>query len=254
MATLEAYYHNPGETLDYTPSGATTAGTVLQAADGSVIIPANDIGASVKGAATCKGVFRVAALTGATWSDGAELWWDESAGGAVTKTNALEGADDFRLGIAVGAKVSGVLYGYVRINEARPAFDPIVYEFDCQAGTLNEKHQLVPAEMNTHGLLILGVWALVTEVFAGGTEDQGIVTVYDGATSPNTICTLTPTNAGADALNDVVTGYSIGDDATGTAGVVVAAGLHIDAAITQLATGTSAAGKMKVYVVAVPLK
>jgi predicted RecA/RadA family phage recombinase len=247
----EASYYQPGESLDYTPGSATTAGTVLQLADGRAAVPANDIAASAKGSLTINGVFKVAAATGTTWSDGDLLYWDDSASLAVTKTNALDGSADFYIGRAVGAKASGPLYGYVELNAPRPVLDPIVYEFDCEGGG-TAAHQLIPAEQNPNGLMILGVWGVVSEVFAGSSQDQGIVTVSDE--SDNAICTLTPSDAGADALGDIITGYSIGDDATGVAGKTVAAGEYVDAAVTQQTSGTSAAGKMKVYVLAIPLK
>src|SRR3990172_5140718 len=111
--TLEATYYQEGESLDYTPGSATTAGTVAQLADGTAAVPANDIAASALGSRQLCGVFKVAAASGTTWSDGDELWWDDSANQAVKKALTLDGATDFRLGIAVGAKVSGTTVGYV---------------------------------------------------------------------------------------------------------------------------------------------
>jgi predicted RecA/RadA family phage recombinase len=247
----EASYYQPGERLDYTPGGATTAGTVLQLADGRAAVPSNDIAASAKGSLTIRGVFKVAALTGATWSDGALLYWDESASGAVTKTLALDGDADFYIGRAVGAKVSGVLFGYVELNAPRPVLDPIVYEFDVADGDTNS-HVLIPAEQNPNGLMILGVWGVITEVMAGSGQDQGVVTVSDEADA--VICTLTPSDAAADVVGDIVTGYSIGDDATGVAGKFVVAGAYVDAATTTKTTGGVPAGKIKVYIHAIPLK
>lgn len=249
----EASYYQPGESLDYTPGSATTAGTVLQLADGRAAVPANDIAASAKGSLTIQGVFKVAAATGTTWSDGALLYWDSSASAAVTKSNALDGDADFYLGRAVGAKASGPLFGYVELNAPRPVLDPIVYEFDCDgANGDTNSHVLIPAEQNPNGLLILGIWGVITEQMAGSSEDQGIVTVSDE--SNNALCTLTPSDAAADAVGDIVTGYSIGDDATGVAGKTVAAGEYVDAAVTQQTSGGTPAGKMKVYIHAIPLK
>ena len=103
----EASYYQPGESLDYTPTAATTAGTVLQLADGRAAVPANDIAASAKGSLTVKGVFKVAAGTTTTWDDKALLYWDEDGSVAVTKSTALDGDADFYIGRAVGAKASG---------------------------------------------------------------------------------------------------------------------------------------------------
>lgn len=247
----EASYYQLGESLDYTPSGAATAGEVLQLADGRAAVPSNDIAALAKGSLTIRGVFKVAALTGATWSDGALLYWDASASGAVVKTLALDGDTDFYIGRAVGAKTAGPLFGYVELNAPRPVLDPIVYEFDVADGDLLD-HVLIPAEQNPNGLMILGVWGVVTEKMAGDSEDQGVITVRDEANT--TICTLTPSNTAADDIGDIVTGYSIGDDATGTAGKFVAAGAYVDAATTTKCAGGTPAGKIKVYIHAIPLK
>jgi predicted RecA/RadA family phage recombinase len=249
----EASYYQPGESLDYTPGSATTAGTVLQLADGRAAVPANDIAASAKGSLTISGVFKIAAATGTTWSDKALLYWDSSASQAVTKSLALDGDADFYLGRAVGAKASGPTYGYVELNAPLPVLDPIVYEFDCDGDNGDTSdHVLIPAEQNPNGLLILGVYAVVTEQMAGSSEDQGIVTVYDQ--SNNTICTLTPTNAAADAVGDIIKGYAAGAATTGDAAKTVAAGEYVDAKVTQQTSGGTPAGKYKVYIQAVPLK
>jgi predicted RecA/RadA family phage recombinase len=246
--SLKNYQSDP-HTVDYTPSAAVTAGDAIQLPDGTVGISNNDIAASALGALQIGGIAKVSAASATTWSDGDDLWYDVSATNAVKKSLTLDGSTDFYLGVAVGAKVSGTTVGYVRINQSRPSPDPIVFEFDCQTGVDTDPHVLIPAEMNPNGLLILGVYAVVTEQFAG-TEDQGIVTVSDE--SDNAIATLTASDAGADAVNDIIVGYSAPAASTGDAAKIVAAGEFVDAAVTQVTTG-SAAGKMKVYVQAVPL-
>lgn len=251
MATPLLTFDQAGNSLNYTPGGAVVAGTPVQHGAGDVGVPANDIAAGELGASQVRGVFRVPAASATTWSDGDELWWDASASQVVKKNNALEGEDDFRLGVAHGAKANGASYGYCRLNEPRPPFDPIVFEFDCEAGTLNEKHTLVPSEMNPNGLLITGVYAIVTEVFAGATEDQGVVTVEDG--DGNAIITCTVADAGADAAGDVRLGYRLDSAAAGDVAKTVAAGKKITGKISQKTGGAGAAGKMKIYVTAIPL-
>lgn len=236
-------------TVDYTPGSAVTAGTAIQLPDGTVGIPNNDIAANAKGALQIGGIATVTAGSSTTWSDGDDLWYDNSGEVAVKKSLTLDGSADFYLGVAVGAKVSGTTVGYVRLNQKRPALEPIVYEFDCETGVDTASHVLIPAEMNPNGLLILGIYAVVTEQFAG-TEDQGIVTVSDE--SDNSLATLTASDAGADAVDDIIVGYAAAAASTGDAAVVVAAGEYVDAAVTQVTTG-SAAGKMKVYIQAIPL-
>lgn len=246
--TLEATFYQDGDSLDYTPAAVTTAGTVVQLPDGTVGVPANDIAAAALGSLQVKGVFKVAAATGTTWSDGDDLWWDNSANQAVKKGATLDGAADFRLGTAYGAKVSGPLFGFVRINTARGGGvqESIVYEFDVQTGVDTDSHILIPASANPNGLLITEIFGIITEVMAGGDEDQGIVTVSDE--SDNALATLTPTDAGADAIGDIVVGYSAPAASTGAAAKTVAAGEYVDAKVTQVTSGTTPAGKMKVYI------
>ena len=125
-------------------------------------------------------------------------------------------------------------------------------EFACIVA--DEQHDLIPVAANISGLLILGVYGLITEVMAGGTEDQGVVTVYDG--DDNALGTLTPLDAGADAIGDTVlsTVPEVFAAATGTAVKHLAAGKKIYGKVTQACSGAGLAGKMKVVVVAVPLQ
>lgn len=131
------------------------------------------------------------------------------------------------------------------------SLDPIVYEFDCETGIDSATHILLPAAANAGGLVIVDGFAIVTEVFGGATEDQGIVTVTD--TDANSLFTLTPSNLGADAINDVIVGTSLPGAVTGDAAKVVAAGKGIEASVTQATSGSGAAGKMKVVLIVRPL-
>ena len=139
--------------------------------------------------------------------DGDDLWWDASASQVVTKSLTLDGATDHYLGLAAGAKVSGVLFGYVRLNEVRPPLAPIVFEFDVETTIDSDSHVLIPAEMNPHGLVITGIYAIVTEAMVGSSEDQGIITVSDE--SDNSLATLTATDGAADAIGDIVGGPAL---------------------------------------------
>lgn len=239
-------------------SGALAAGELGQLADGRACV-VEGLQAVASGdtySARVVGIETIPAASGTTFSKGDPVYWDESASLAIAGSlTALNPSADFYLGVAHKAKVSGQTVVEVDLNAqpVQPAIPrPFVYEFDCQTGVDAEVHTLVPAWMNKTGLLVLGVYALVTEVFAG-TEDQGIVTIKDTHGTPNTICTLTATDAGADAVNDVIVGTSdLFSATTGDAAKVVAAGLGITGAVTQATTG-AAAGKMKVYVLVMPL-
>lgn len=189
-----------------------------------------------------------ASASATTFSVGDDVWWDASASQAVGAGLAHDGSADQYLGTAVVAKTSGQLVVRVALGKSFCAPPGIIfgipYEFDCQTGVDTASHVLIPAAWNKNGLVIEEIYGLVTEVFAG-TEDQGIVTVSDE--DDNALATLTASDAGADAVNDVIEGFFLHEQATGAAVKVVAADKYVDAAVTQVTTG-SAAGKMIVYI------
>lgn len=127
-------------------------------------------------------------------------------------------------------------------------------EFDCDATnglTGTGSFVLIPASENLYGLIILNVWGMVTEIFGGGTEDQGVVTISDE--SNNSIATWTATNSAADALGDKVdsslsTEWDNVTSGADLSGQSVAAGEYVDAAVTQQTSGTSVGGKVLVCV------
>lgn len=244
-------YHAEGDSVDYTPAAAKTAGDPILLPDGRVGVPANDIAANALGALRVSGLFRASAASGTTFAKGDEVYWDASAGLAVAKALTLDPAADFRLGVAAAAKVSGTTHVVVALNAER-SLHRFVQEFDCDTGAADSAEKvLIPASANPHGLLIVGVWGVVTEVFGGATQDQGVVTVEDE--DDNAICTLTPSDAGADVVGDVVVGHSLPAASTGAAVKTVAAGKAVQGQVTQVTSGAGAAGKMKVYVLAIPL-
>lgn len=129
-------------------------------------------------------------------------------------------------------------------------------EVDCTALSAAGENVIIPAVFNESGLAILHCAAIVTERFAGASQDQGIVTLQD--TDGTTLAlTFTPADAGADALNDFLQEGGASDTlvnaASGDAGAVVPAGKGVQAAVTQAAAGAGAAGKLKIIVVAVPV-
>jgi len=155
-----------------------------------------------------------------------------------------------------GARVGRVLR-YVGTNTCIVEFEtvnvyaPLVPELDCESGVDSADHMLIPKWMNQFGLLILAVYGVITEVFAGASQDQGVVTVYDE--DDNAITTITVADAGADAAGDVRLGYNIFGATAGDAAKTVAAGKYVDCKVTQNTSGTSAAGKMRVHIIAKPL-
>lgn len=205
-------------------------------------------------------IVAVASASGTTFAKGDPVIWDASANLAVVPGLTVDGSADFYLGVAHKAKVSGQTVVEVDLN-AHPLLPgipkPFVFEFDSEDGedeSASTKiiHELIPANQNKFGWLVLAVYGIVTEAFAGASQDQGIVTITDG--DGTSICTLTPTDGGADAIGDVIvgTGKVLGGT-TGDAVKTVAAGKSIRAQVTQETSGAGKAGKMKVYVLVMPL-
>ncbi len=238
------------EVLRVTAVAVTYGGDLLQLEDGRAAVKSGLETAAIGDlmSVDVDGIFDVLSASATTFSRGDEVWWDLSAMQAVKANTALD-TGDFYLGIADADKASGDLFVRVILNE-RVAVRPIVHEFATTTDVASVT--LVPANENSNGFLVRLVYAIVTEVFAGGTEDQGVVTVKDG--DGNTIATLTPTNAGADAVGDVIIGTNkLLGGTTGDAVKTVAAGKSITAIVTQATSGVAAAGKMKVYLDLVPL-
>lgn len=117
-------------------------------------------------------------------------------------------------------------------------------EFDCatsgDSGTTS--YEMISADLNKNGLYILDIWGVVTEVMAGSSEDQGVVTVEDE--SDNSLGTVTATDGASEAVGDVIRGSLTDwpdlstDDAVG--GRTVAAGEFVDARVSQQTAGTPA--------------
>ena len=111
---------------------------------------------------------------------------------------------------------------------------------------------MVPAEQNPYGLVVTHGFGLITEAFVGSSEDQGVITVSDE--SDNALFTLTPQDGGSDSIGAYILGVQAQSTATGAATILqVAAGEFIDAAVTTETSGGSPAGKVKVYIEAIPL-
>lgn len=203
------------------------------------------------------GIVKIVCAAATTFSKGDEVWWDVSASLAIAKTIAASTADaaDFFLGIADQDSGSSQAWVETDLNARVPGAGLPVqsfrYEFDCQTLIDIVDHILIPAVQNPNGLIVTHVFARVTEVFGGDSEDQGVVTVSDE--SNNSIATMQAADAGADALNDYLLGYQIQSASAGAALNVVAAGEFVDAIVTTFTSGASAAGKMVVYVEAIPL-
>lgn len=250
----ELIYISEGEVVKHTPSAAVTAGTPTLMPDGRIGVPPSDVAANTEGNFQVCGIVQGATNSSDTWNAGDKLAWDDSAS-VIVKANLAQANADLVLGVATAAQANGDTTGRVYLN-VNPSGGVItqsaVYEFDCETGVDAAAHTLIPSELNPHGLLLLGAYGIVTEQFAGSSEDQGIVTIQDE--DDTAICTLTASDSGADALNDVIVGTSDVFSATsGDAAKVVAANKDVEGIVSQATSGGSPAGKMKVYLLFMPL-
>lgn len=97
----EANLHQyPGDSLDYTPVAAVTAGEVLHLPDGRAAYAPTAIAAGVKGALQVAGICTVTKTASVVMLEGQPVYWDSSAGSA-TYTPASD--EDFFLGTLVYA-------------------------------------------------------------------------------------------------------------------------------------------------------
>lgn len=118
-----------------------------------------------------------------------------------------------------------------------------ILEFDLDGTLATDQYlTMVPASDNPNGLVVMDMWAIATEVVASDAADA-VLTVRDGASSPNTIDTLTVSNG--DAVGDM-TAWTLTDwesrvDGTDYSAYHVEAGVKVEAAITTAASDAAAA-------------
>lgn len=249
----EAIRRDDHDVLRVTASGTTYSGQILRLDDGRAGVKSG-LETAASGdtiSVDVCGIFDVVSESATTFSKGDEVFWNDSTNYAIPAAASVDGSNLIYLGTADTAKASGETVVRVDLN-SRVALRPTVYEFDCEDAVDTTAHTLVSASQNSNGFVVELAYGLVTEVFAGASQDQGIVTVKDS--DGTTICTLTPSDGGADAIGDVVIGTSkLVGGATGDAVKTVAAGKGITGTVTQTTTGSGKAGKMKVYLKLTPL-
>lgn len=105
-------YVQPGDTLTLTAPYAVASGAgLLVGSIFGVATAAAAISTPVEAAVT--GVFDLAKATGAAWTVGARIYWDDTAKNCTTtaSTNKL-------IGVAVAAAASGDTVGRVRLSGA----------------------------------------------------------------------------------------------------------------------------------------
>lgn len=255
MAQLEAVFKQNAGQQDYTPAAAKTAGEIVELPDGRAGVVKSNLAASEKGAVYTSGIFDVKCATGTTFTEGVPVVWDASASAAVAAGS--EAAGDLVIGTCVATKTTELVVRVdlnagegAAVGAQRGIWSSRVQTIAHDSGTT--EFDLVDAADNPNGLILVSALAEISEAMVGTTEDQQIITVYDG--DDNSLGTLTATDGAADAIGDVVIGsLSLFAAATGAVLPQAAAGKRIYAKTTQATAGGSIAGEMKVRVLVAPL-
>lgn len=258
MATPEAQVSHGGQQISWNASAAYSSGEVIETPAGcaGVVAGLKDVASGDEVAAYISGQFKFASASGTTFSAGQAVYWDASANQAVaTPAGAV---DDIYLGTAVVAKTSGQTVVETELNGGfagaghlgpRSVFSSRAALVAHDDGTT--EFDLIPAAQNANGVVIVALFAEVTEQPAGSSEDQMVVTLFDG--DDNAIATLTTTDTSPDAVGDVIMGsLGVVSASTGDVLPVIPAGKRAYVEVTQATAGTPA-GELKVRVLAVPL-
>lgn len=144
MAQVPALKYQEGNTIDYTPAAAVTAGDVVVNLE-TVGIATNDIAANVLGSLDVVGTFKVPKVTGAIAKD-AKVYWgaasDPVSGTAGTGAAAATGVGPY-MGTAAAAALSGDAYVIVRLGV--PSKDEVPGASTAAAGSTTSDAGVLPA-------------------------------------------------------------------------------------------------------------
>jgi len=117
MPQTPAQTYSDCEAVDYTPSVATLAGTVVQQA-GFIGITVADIAANDKGSLATRGLFKVPKITGAIVT-GLPVFWNATGSpvtGDASSGAANQAGTGVYMGIATESALSGDSYAVVDLN------------------------------------------------------------------------------------------------------------------------------------------
>lgn len=109
MAQTTSIFRHEGESIDYTPAAAVTAGDVVVVSDDLIGIATRDIAANKLGSLSVSGVFDVPKITGAI-ALGDKVYWDADASpvsGDASSGAASLAAGGSYLGVCISAALSG---------------------------------------------------------------------------------------------------------------------------------------------------
>ena len=111
----EARFMKLGDSIDYTPVGALTAGDLVVYGARALVVAA-DIEAGKLGALNTRGVYRVRKANADTFAEGVNVDWDDTANEIVATT-----AGDAHMGIIVedGGVLTSTDYALVMLTNSR---------------------------------------------------------------------------------------------------------------------------------------
>lgn len=108
-------YVKPGKTLTFTaPTGGVVSGTAYLIG-ALLVVAATTVAQTLPFEGMTEGVFDLAKASGQTWTEGALVYWDNSAKNLTTTSTS-----NTRVGVAVrvGGEISGATTGRVRLTGA----------------------------------------------------------------------------------------------------------------------------------------
>jgi len=131
------------------------------------------------------------------------------------------------------------------IPEGAPLAELIHGGEELDLTVVNSQVDLVSARRVTEGSMVIDAFAIVTEQLAGGTEDQGVITIYEDADTPVSLGEIAFEDVGADDIGDIRWRTPLADGAPANP---AAGNKKYYAEVTTATTGTDLAGKAKVFI------
>lgn len=248
--SAEAIGYRCADQVSETAATTYASGEIVQLAEGraGVVLNMTPVASGDEVTFGVEGIFDVTCGTAVTFTKGDPVYWDVSASTALS----APGADgDHYLGICRKTKASGPTRVSVDFNVPfTGGLQPIVATPEVLLDHADAAaHVVVSATQNPNGMLVQAFLGILTEVCAG-TEDQLKTALYDS--DDNKLAEITATDAGADAVGDVLVA-TLGSltAAQGTVYPVIPAGKGAYVKVSQATTG-SAAGAMKVSALLIP--
>ena len=213
----EALYLQDGNSIDWTPTAAVTAGEILQISDGRAGFAPTAIGAGIQGAVQVTGLATVAKTATMVMLKGSRVWWDHSANAA----HLLQVNDkDFFLGTVQEDAASAATTVIVSLNSKPP------YTVSLGDGFIS-----VPVLTAAKNQAIIGHREGVSLIIDATAEAQKVDALSIRGVAVDTPCiaeALICVNDNGGAALDVNIGLASATDATSADTIAESLFCHID--------------------------